>query len=239
MTLTYRSVKGSALTANEFDGNTHDLDDRITAMEDNPPSAIGIAFFETVNTDFYVHMTDSSVLGPYTLPTTEWNFRGAWAATTIYAINDVVSNSGALYIVIFAHTSASVFDAGANDGDGHDFYELLIPAASGSKVSVTLSDTTFSATLSYANKYLRMTSGCTITIPKDATVDHAIDTEIFFRQCSDDPLVFVAEDSGVTTLNGLANHDLISSANGATIMAKKVAANKWDFTGSFVLLSGF
>lgn len=39
MTLTLRSVKGSNLTAEEFDGNTEELDDRISTLEETPPDA--------------------------------------------------------------------------------------------------------------------------------------------------------------------------------------------------------
>jgi hypothetical protein len=43
----------------------------------------------------------------------------------------VITNAGASYIVTFAHTSASTFVAGANDGLGNNYYGLLNPAATG------------------------------------------------------------------------------------------------------------
>lgn len=37
----------------------------------------------------------------------EWTVRGAWAATTVYAIGDVVSNGGSTYVCAVAHTSGT------------------------------------------------------------------------------------------------------------------------------------
>ncbi len=239
MTLTYRSVKGSALTAAEFDGNTSDLDGRITTLEDNPPAAISISSFEVAGTSFYVHMTDSSVLGPYTLPTGEaWSLQGDWLPTTLYAVNDIVRSDGALYLVIFAHTSESVFDAGANDGGGHDFYELALPAANINQVSMTDSNTEVLVGLSYANRYARMTNaaGCLIVFPNDTTVDHAVDTEVYFRQCTTGSLVFDAE-AGVT-INGVSGRENHTSLEGSMVMAKKIGANEWDISGLLAALSG-
>ncbi len=241
MTLTYRSVKGSALTAAEFDGNTSDLDGRITAIEDSPPEAVSIASFETVGSQFYVHMTDSSVLGPYDLPASSggWSLRGDWAASTPYVVGDIVRSDGALYEVIFDHTSESSFDPGANDGGGHDFYELALPASSIQQVSMTDANTAIGVGLSYANRYVRMTNsaGCVITFPHDDTVDHVIDTEVYFRQCSSDgSLVFTAE-AGVT-LNGIAQRELHTSVEGSVVMAKKIGANEWDISGLLAVLSG-
>jgi hypothetical protein len=73
-------------------------------------------------------MSDGTVKGPLALPAVRWNFRGNWTVSTAYALDDVfVGPNGAVYVVIFAHTSsASTFDPGANDGNAHDFYSLLL-----------------------------------------------------------------------------------------------------------------
>lgn len=132
MTVIYRTSgpwgagKGSNLVPAEVDGNFYDHETRVTALETNPPEAIGIAYFETNGSQFYVHMTDSTVLGPYALPAVSLNFRGAWQPFTSYANHDVISANGATYMVLLPHSSASVFDPGANDGAGHDYYGLLL-----------------------------------------------------------------------------------------------------------------
>lgn len=79
MTITYRSVKGSNLTATEVDANFHDVDDRIQAIEDDPPVATGISNITVAGTQMTIYLEDSTVLGPYTLP--QANFRPAVVAT--------------------------------------------------------------------------------------------------------------------------------------------------------------
>jgi hypothetical protein len=39
---------------------------------------------------------------------------------------DVLTYGGRTYLVIFDHTSDVSFDPGANDGEGHDYYRLLL-----------------------------------------------------------------------------------------------------------------
>ena len=43
-----------------------------------------------------------------------FTFQGAWAATTAYALDDVVTTSGKTYICIVAHTSGASFAVGSN-----------------------------------------------------------------------------------------------------------------------------
>jgi len=38
-----------------------------------------------------------------------FNSRGAWAATTVYAVKDLVSNAGTWYVCVVAHTSSALF----------------------------------------------------------------------------------------------------------------------------------
>lgn len=42
----------------------------------------------------------------------DWIWRGAWASSTVYAINNIVSNSGSTYICTIAHTSSGSFNVG-------------------------------------------------------------------------------------------------------------------------------
>lgn len=121
------SGKGSDLTAAEVDANFWDIIERLTAVE-TATGSIGptIDFFSIVGDQLTVHMTDTSLRGPYTIPTASFTFRGAWQATTTYSKLDIVTANGSVYIVTFAHTSAATFDANANDGAGHSYYGLLL-----------------------------------------------------------------------------------------------------------------
>ncbi|RWO90942.1 hypothetical protein [Mesorhizobium sp.] len=79
MTITYRSVKGSNLTATEVDDNFHDLDDRMTELEDNPPEPVNISNITVVGTQMTIYLEDATVFGPFTLP--QANFRPSVVAT--------------------------------------------------------------------------------------------------------------------------------------------------------------
>lgn len=133
--LTYRTTDGtkwggglgSDLSATQIDDNFWELESAIEALQDHAAMAgAGIAYFAVAGTNLYVHMTDHTVLGPYTIPTSQWTFRGAWAAVNPYNPMDVVTNGGAVYLILITHTSAASFSAGANDGMGHNYYGLIL-----------------------------------------------------------------------------------------------------------------
>lgn len=134
MTQTYRTDdlgrwgagKGSNLEPEEFDINFWDIIQRLITQEARPDPSASIDHFSVSGASFYVHMTDATVLGPYALPVATFFARGEWAPSTAYSVLDTFTINGGLYVVIFAHTSALTFDAGANDGMGHDYYVLMI-----------------------------------------------------------------------------------------------------------------
>lgn len=133
MAIIYRTAglwgagKGANLVPGEVDGNFYDVDRRLFAVEDNlPEAANGIAFFSASGNQFYVHMTDGTIQGPFTLPHIAWNFRGEWTPTTLYSVDDVVTSNGSVYVVLINHTSNPLFDPNINDGNGHNVYGLLL-----------------------------------------------------------------------------------------------------------------
>jgi hypothetical protein len=135
MTITYRtndntrwgSGQGTDLSAAQVDINFWELFSAISALQDHSNNGAFIDFFAVSGNNLFVHMTDHSVLGPYSLPVAQWNFRGQWQPSTAYAIMDTFNGpDGGVYLTIFAHTSDLTFSAGANDGLGHDFYAALL-----------------------------------------------------------------------------------------------------------------
>ena len=134
MTQTYRTDdlarwgtgQGFNLTPTQVDINFWDLVQRMLAQEARPDAAAGIDHFEIVGINMFVHMTDDTVLGPYELPVATFRDRGEWAPETDYAKMDTFTINGGLYVVTWDHESELTFDAGANDGAGHDYYQLMI-----------------------------------------------------------------------------------------------------------------
>lgn len=130
--LTFRSVVGRPLSSDEADGNIHNLDDRITDIETGPNTAISIDYIAQAGGDqFYITLTNHDIQGPFTIPTSNWNDRGAWLASFAYAAFDIVVNGNSVYLVNVAHTSGLTFDPGATDGDAHNLYSKLITALQG------------------------------------------------------------------------------------------------------------
>lgn len=118
--------QGSDLSATQIDDNFWELYSLIVALQDHSSMNAAIAYFVASGGNFYVHLTDHTVLGPYALPVASWNFRGPWLPLTAYSAMDVITDAGSVYLVLFTHTSNSTFSPSATDGSGHDYYGLLL-----------------------------------------------------------------------------------------------------------------
>jgi hypothetical protein len=133
MTITLRATKGAPLTITELDGNFTDLDGRVQGLENTASTARSIDEITQSGNSLFIQYNDSTQDGPFTFDV-RIEYRGDWAASTVYAVNDLVKSNGVIYIVAIAHTSGLTFDAGANNGSGGDYYipflempELQIP----------------------------------------------------------------------------------------------------------------
>lgn len=162
-----------------------------------------------------------------TIPTATWTWRGEFAAVS-YSVNDLLSNSGTIYLVLQAHTGIIPFDAGRQIS-GADVYQKILdfPAVPGK----TIIDDTYSPTLADANSYMRFThaSGCLITI--DPAVSFADWTEMHFRNESNvGVLTFdAATPASINPQFGCQN---ISSGKGSTVTLKKNGStDEWDICG--------
>ena len=114
------------LSAAQIDNNFWFLYSTVLALQDHANGNADIDYFVVNGNQLFVHLTNHAVLGPYILPTAQWHPRGAWAPVTAYGLFDTVIDDGALYLIIWAHTSLATFDANSSDGLGHSFYSLLL-----------------------------------------------------------------------------------------------------------------
>ncbi|RVD13020.1 MAG: hypothetical protein EOS73_26285 [Mesorhizobium sp.] len=106
MTIIYRSVKGSNLDATEVDNNFHDVDDRIQAIEDNPPEPLNISNMTVVGTQWTIYLEDATVFGPFTLP--QANFRPSVVAT-------IDEDTDGIYAPVLADANGYKRYAGSSD----------------------------------------------------------------------------------------------------------------------------
>ena len=323
MSISYRTpgAWGAGLSRDlhptEVDQNFYELKGIIDSiLADMPGTTVSIADITQTGNNHYVHLTDGSILGPFTLPVVHMVFRGEWLPATAYYVSDVVTTNGAVYMVLANHTSRDTFDPAANDGAGQNYYGLLlsypgnvlpvgggtgqvltktstvnfevawssattipvggninavltkrsatdydvswvvppaltgIPAGGAADATLTklsgtnydvdwivrgksfaITGTTHTLILGEYYGWLRCTnsSGCTITIPDNATVAFAMDTEITIRSVTDG-VVTVSAAAGVT-LNVPTGFTNVLLANGATALVKKVGTNTWDLAG--------
>lgn len=106
--------QGADLTPAQVDGNFWDHEQRIDALESNPPVAVNIVSFEVNGTELIIHLSDSTEMGPIELPVLTFRFMGEYAAAMMYAALDTFTKAGqGLFYVLVDHTSASTFDPDA------------------------------------------------------------------------------------------------------------------------------
>jgi hypothetical protein len=113
-----------ALNADEFDDDIDNLDGRIAALEGAAPE-FPIDDITASGDQLTFHLADSTektVAMPYRRlnPVT-------YTAGQAAQIDDAFPFNGSLWVVTWPHTMAAEFDAGANDGGGHNYYFELLP----------------------------------------------------------------------------------------------------------------
>lgn len=239
--------KGAKLTSLEADTNNYNFKTAVEALQTAvAANGGGIDHIDqTSSTTFTVTLTDSTILGPFTLPTATWISRGTWIAGESYAINDIVFEESTLglYVVKVAHTAATSFDAAEVIG-GLNVYSLafsLVTANLGAATQTSeLTDSTYTLTADDNLKYFRCTNTDTggvisITIPANAEEAISINTEISFRQCSINNLAFEAASD--VTLNVPYGHSADTDHVGAVVTLKKVDTDEWDIFGSLIAIS--
>jgi len=118
--------KGSDLDADEIDGNFWQAIQDIVAKA---VQGVGIVDAAVVGNQLFFTLTDHSILGPYTLPTAQYSWRGPWAPSTSYFVNDIFTANMATYMVLVNHVSGTSFDPNATDGLGHNLYGILLESA--------------------------------------------------------------------------------------------------------------
>src|ERR1035437_90721 len=126
--------QGSDLTATTIDQNFWKLFGAVDALQRlNIGAGIDYINQPSGGNLFFIHLTNHAVLGPFTIPSSNWNPKGPWAPANVYAVYDTVTNNGSLYLVLVAHTSAGTFSVNADDSLGHNIYSLLLASPANSQ----------------------------------------------------------------------------------------------------------
>lgn len=118
--------EGRLLFDNEVDDNFFDLDTRVTDLEANPPEVNEIVNITSNGTQLTIHLDDGTTFGPFTMPYATLNMRGPFAAATVYAALDIVSEaSNGIYLVLQPHTGVAPFNPARLIG-GQPVYSLQV-----------------------------------------------------------------------------------------------------------------
>lgn len=131
MPITYRTTgdwgagKGGNLTPGEVDVNFYDLVQQIAAFDTGPAPA-EIDTINVVGNQMTIILDDARTFGPFTLPTAAFRWRGNFAGSAAYQVNDLVTAPGlGVYLVLVAHTAGASFDAGLTV-EGVAAYQLVL-----------------------------------------------------------------------------------------------------------------
>jgi hypothetical protein len=118
---------GSDLSAVQVDLNFWNLSAAVLALEASQTTTVSIDYITQPvgGNQFFVVLTNHQVLGPFTIPTSQWNPRGNWAPSTSYAPFDTVSFDGTLYLVLVPVTSAATFNPFATNGTTSVYAPIL------------------------------------------------------------------------------------------------------------------
>lgn len=220
---------GGRLTSAQADNNSWLIKQAVEALQASTGKTIDSC--SAVGNQLTITYTDATT-DVITIPTATWTWRGEFAEVS-YAVNDLFSNAGTIYLVLIAHTGTLPFDAGLQSG-GNDVYQKILdfPAVPGYEISTD----TFTPQLNHANSYIRCTNGngCEITI--DPGVSFPAWTEIHFRNASGGIITFDSATESV--LNPQYGCENISGGSGSTLTLKQVAATGyWDVMGLLVTSS--
>jgi hypothetical protein len=242
MSITYRTDdlskwgfgKGSDLDAVEVDLNFWDLDLRVATLE---ASTLGkqIDFMFDSGGNLYVQYTDHTIDGPFPIPFAAFRWTGSWVPSFSYSEFDVFTINNGVYLVILATISDTTFDAGANDGNGHNFYQLMFQMPN--VETVTFTGDTLTLDLTYANKYIRCTNtfGCDIYYPPASSVQWVANTEIHFRDETESGGGLFFHEVSPAVINPVENRLLQTALKGAVVGSKYVGTDSWDMWGLLAL----
>lgn len=218
---------GRRLLVSEVDTNFYGHDTRLTSLETNPPTAVGISNIVVSGTQMTIYLSNGTSFGPFTLPTAVFRVRGDWAANTVYAAMDLVyvASSG-LYLVLQDHTSGATFDPDLSSSTG-DVYQQVLPVLTPAAIK-TVGATSYEPGPTDAGKYIRCTSstGCVIEL----TSAFATGDELHFRQAGSGAISFIGGDTG-GQINSVAGKDDSTDHVGAVVTCKHLGNGEWDIFG--------
>lgn len=228
MAIVLRSVKGSNLTPGEVDGNFEDLDGRLTDMENDPPTGVGVTGFSVSGQTFTVNLSNGSTFGPYALPVAAIRWAGNYVASTTYDPLDMFFVPGyGLYLVLSEYEAPTEFDPAVEDTEGP-----VLQAIMGASIPVPVETFTDDHTMVSTDLggYVRMNKATAVlfSVPLESVVPVDVGTVVTIRQVGAGQVAIDPLDTGIT-IN--TPETLLTRKQGATVTLINVGPDEWDLSG--------
>lgn len=107
MSITYRSIKGAPLYADEIDGNFKELETRLQQLEEHPERGEGIGKIQLQGDQLTFLGNFGTDFGTVTVPQASLRFHGKWLSQTHYQQRDLITTETSLYYSLNDHTSTT------------------------------------------------------------------------------------------------------------------------------------
>lgn len=252
------SGKHSDLTPAEVDGNFWQAIQDIAAKA---VQGVGVANIVVIGSQLTFVLTDHTLIGPFNLPVVAIVFKGEWQPDYSYQGGNIITHAGSTYIVLINHVSEATFDPGANDGNGNDFYglllrnpELTIPAGGAQgwvltkatsadyvltwapptvavSAVVNTSSTAFDPVLTDAGSYTRCTSSSPVTVTIPTNASVAFPIGTSLKYRQTNTGPITVIGAGLVVINAIQGYLPTTATIGAVIEVIKIDTDEWDVFG--------
>jgi len=235
MAIKYRTAgawgagEGINLAPAFVDNNFWELHSRVLVLETTPPEPNEIEEIQVSGSQITFVMEDATEHGPFTMPIAKFSFEGDFAANA-YVPNDIIKDTGtgALYLVLQAHTGVIPFDPARLIG-GQPVYALLLKG--NEDTVVVTSATSIAPILAQANSFFQTTASGTVgfNVPTNAAMPFPIGTTFKVAQRGSGQVEIVPA-GGVTIQKNSESTGWIAFRDGV-VNLKKISTNEWQLWG--------
>jgi len=110
MPIIYRIQKGAPLSAQDLDGNFRELESRLDQLSQQQRHETDYTF-SIIGSVLTIKDSQDNIVAESAIPVVRFTPKGAWAAQTLYALNDIVCSGAQVWCALKPHKSSDNFKA--------------------------------------------------------------------------------------------------------------------------------
>jgi len=245
MAFTYRTVgawgagKGSNLTPAEVDANFYQAEERITDLESNPATPVGIAEIVVTGNNMTIILTNAQEFGPFVLPVATIQWLGEWEAGTSYPAASLFTvstgaDAGLYMVVLDGYEAPTDFDPDAFTTGGEYLVKLYALPTVGQMPLLSLT-ASYDLAAADAGKYIRINSATPVDVNvlANSVGAYPLGSVYTFRQVGEGEITFIA--GGGVTIN--TTETLTTRMQHSTVTLVNVAVDEWDLAGDMDMVT--